>query len=101
MKKIVALALALAMVLGLAGCGSEPTPAETGSGGTTALATSGQNVVQTAVPLLAGDQLASGRTTAWMSAARITCPALPSWRPTRPATGRSAGSAPPPPSPAS
>lgn len=57
MKKIVALALALAMVLGLAGCGSEPTPAETGSGGTTALATSGQNVVQTAVPLLAGDQL--------------------------------------------
>ena len=57
MKKILAFVLALAMVLALAGCGEEPAPENTDGSGTVKLATSGQNVVQTAVPLLAGEQL--------------------------------------------
>lgn len=53
-KKLVALILVLAMAIGvLAGCDSKP---QTDSN-LTSLATSGQNVVQTAVPLIAGEQM--------------------------------------------
>lgn len=77
MKKILALVLALCMALSLSACGSAPAnppasePAETTEPAAAAepaappaepvelvdLPTSGQNVVQTAVPLLAGEQL--------------------------------------------
>lgn len=72
MKKITALVLALCMVLSLCACGGSSTtqsstPAESSSEGTSErssapvemidLPTSGQNVVQTAVPLIAGEQL--------------------------------------------
>lgn len=74
MKKILALVLALCMVLALCACGSTEaqreadtkTEAPTGSADTAAnaasvelidLPTSGQNVVQTAVPLIAGEQM--------------------------------------------
>lgn len=74
MKKITALVLALCMVLSLCACGGSGTtqssaPAASSSGETSEgsessapvelidLPTSGQNVVQTAVPLIAGEQL--------------------------------------------
>lgn len=71
MKKLTALFLALCMVLSLCACGGsggdkedtpDTPPAESGDAGGTpaglvALPTSGQNVVQTAVPLIAGEQL--------------------------------------------
>lgn len=71
MKKIIALTLALCMVLALCACGSGAgqTAAETAAPAATEdaaeatpvemvdLPTSGQNVVQTAVPLIAGEQM--------------------------------------------
>ncbi len=63
MKKFSALILVLCMVLSLCACGGEPsTPAPEADNDNTEAAlvdlpTSGQNVVQTAVPLIAGEQL--------------------------------------------
>ena len=61
MKKLTALILALGMVLSLCACGGETGTPDSQDGETDSglvdVPTSGQNVVQTAVPLIAGEQL--------------------------------------------
>ena len=61
MKKLTALILALGMVLSLCACGGEAGTPDSQDGETDSglvdVPTSGQNVVQTAVPLIAGEQL--------------------------------------------
>lgn len=66
MKKFTALLLSLCMALSLCACGSSSTKTESPAGGSAEagaseelvkLPTSGQNVVQTAVPLIAGEQM--------------------------------------------
>ncbi len=57
-KKLLSLILVLALVLGMmVGCGGGEAEEPADDGALIALPTSGQNVVQTAVPLIAGEQM--------------------------------------------
>lgn len=102
MKKLTALILALGMVLSLCACGGEAGTPDSQDGETDSglvdVPTSGQNVVQTAVPLIAGEQLGTWEKLGLNVTAPTMSPVPRSWRQTPPATGTLAGSEPPPPS---